>query len=72
VYVIPLILLLVVALSFLASPILAVIIAIPCFLGFLAFVGLRRRADETVEAPATGDPPPERDDASGGIWGEKK
>jgi hypothetical protein len=70
-YVIPLLLVLVVALAMLASPLLAVGLAIPLFLGFLVYVGLNRRADEKVEPSASEATSPDEGHESGGIWGER-
>jgi cytosine/uracil/thiamine/allantoin permease len=70
-YVIPLVLVLVIALAMLASPLFAVGLAIPVFLGFLVYVGLNRRADERAEPSAADAPSPEEGHESGGIWGER-
>lgn len=55
------------------SPIFALIIAVPLFVVFLAYVGFSRRADETETgpsgAPASGEGGGEHQHA--GIWGEK-
>jgi len=57
-----------IALSILASPLLAALLAIPLFLAFLVYVGLSRRADE----PAAGEAStPRTGDSSGGVWGER-
>jgi Sec-independent protein secretion pathway component TatC len=58
------------------TPLFALIIAVPLFLLFLAYVGFSRRADEKVDVPERaggrasreGDSPP----ADGGIWGERR
>jgi uncharacterized membrane protein len=64
------------ALGVLASPIFALIIAVPAFLAFLAYVGTRRRADERQAEATAGDPADapqqERAPGRGGIWGERE
>jgi hypothetical protein len=74
-YAIPIVLLVVVALIATAwSPLFALIIAVPLFLVFLAYVGFRPRADEQVDTPRGGvahSTPSSESDASKGIWGEK-
>jgi len=72
-YVIPLILLVVIAVIAVAwTPIFAVIFAALAVLGFAAYIGLKPRADETEpvhpNAPATR---PSEEDVSHGVWGEK-
>ena len=73
-YAIPIVLLLIAALIATAwSPIFALIIAVPLFLAFLAYVGFKPRADEKVESPLGESPErTEGDDVAGGIWGEKR
>ena len=75
-YAIPIVLLIVVALIATAwSPIFALIIAVPLFVVFLAYVGFRPRADEKIESPlgeASSSPSSSESDASKGIWGEKR
>ena len=73
-YAIPIALLILAALIATAwSPIFALIIAVPLFIAFLAFVGFKPRADEKVESPLGESPSrSEGDDAAGGIWGEKR
>jgi hypothetical protein len=71
-YVIPLIVLIVLALIAVAwSPIFALIIAVPAFILFLAYAGMSRRADEEIEAPAGPAKTVESDDPKG-IWGEPR
>lgn len=53
------------------SPILALIVAVPAFLLFLAYVGMRSRADENLEPP-TGTAGKYEDDTPKGIWGEPR
>jgi hypothetical protein len=70
-YVIPIILLILAALIATAwSPIFALIIAVPLFFAFLAYVGFRPRADEKVESPL-GEASSSSEGDSKGIWGEK-
>jgi hypothetical protein len=77
-YVVPIVVLglVVLAVGILASPIFALVIAVPAFLAFLAFVGTRRRADERQSEATAGDPAdaPEQERAPGrgGIWGERE
>ena len=73
-YVVPLVALaLVIVVGSFWSPIFALLIAVPLFALFLAYVGFSRRADEKASgasgSPATGDP--EHHEPHGGIWGEK-
>jgi len=72
-YVVPIVVLaLVIALGSFWSPIFALIIAVPLFALFLAYVGLSRRSDQKAdlarEAPGRGE---ETHEPHGGIWGEK-
>jgi hypothetical protein len=72
-YVIPLILLLVLAVIAVAwTPIFAMIFAAVAILGFFAYIGMKPRADETE--PVHPDAPPTRpseEDITHGVWGEK-
>jgi hypothetical protein len=79
VYVIPLVVLaVVIAIGTAWSPIFALIIAVPAFVLFLAYVGLSRRSDE--EPAPSAAPAGTRDAAeetegtqtSGGLWGERR
>ena len=71
-YVIPLAVIVVLALIAVAwSPIFAVIVAVPAFLAFLAYVGMSRRADEKIEVPAT-EPRTVESDTPKGAWGEPR
>lgn len=71
-YAIPLIVIVVLALIATAwSPILALIVAVPAFVLFLAYVGVRRRADERIEPP-TGSAGKYESDTPKGIWGEPR
>jgi hypothetical protein len=77
-YVIPLVVLglVVLAAGVWAPPIFAVLIALPAILVFLAYVGSRRRADESGAEAVAGEPAdaPQRERAPerGGIWGERE
>jgi hypothetical protein len=53
------------------SPVFALIVAVPVFVLFLAYVGLSRRADEKVTGPAGAPASGEGEAQHGGIWGEK-
>lgn len=76
-YVIPIIVLgLVIAAGAVWSPVFALIVAVPLFMIFLAYVGFSRRADQEV-SPSRGEPvsgegvgSDARDDR--GAWGEKR
>jgi hypothetical protein len=71
-YVVPiavLVLLAVVAVAW--SPLFAAIVAVPLFVVFLAYVGLRPRADETMEPP-TGSARRHEDETPKGLWGEPR
>jgi hypothetical protein len=72
VYVIPLAVVIVLALIAVAwSPIFALIIAVPAFALFLAYVGMSRRADEKIESPV-GPPRTVESDEPKGMWGEPR
>jgi hypothetical protein len=71
VYVIPIIALaFVIVIATAWSPIFALVIAVPLFAIFLAYVGFSRRADQ-ARPPAGGEPASGEGD-SGGVWGEKR
>jgi hypothetical protein len=71
-YAIPIVVLLVLALAAVAwSPLFALIVAVPLFLVFLAYVGLRPRADEGIETPAA-RPARRGEDIPKGAWGEPR
>jgi hypothetical protein len=53
------------------SPIFALIVAVPAFVLFLAYVGMRPRADERIEPP-TGSAGRYEDDTPRGVWGEPR
>lgn len=78
-YVIPIVaLVLVIAIGAAWSPIFALIIAVPAFALFLAYVGMSRRADERPAPPAatqaTREAAGETEGSakSEGIWGERR
>lgn len=73
-YLIPIVLLVVLALIAVAwSPIFALVIFAIGFVGFLAFVAMRPRADEKLSPPERPGPQPHHeDDAPTGIWGERR
>jgi len=72
VYAVPIVVLaVVIAIGAVWTPVFAFIIAIPLFLLFLAYVGFSRRADQKMSTPA-GKSASGEEEASGGIWGEKK
>jgi hypothetical protein len=71
-YAIPILVLIVIAVIAVAwSPIFALIIAVPLFLAFLAYAGLRPRADEKLESP-TGTADRYEDGQRKGMWGEPR
>ena len=70
-YAIPLVLLILLAIVAVAwSPVFAAALAALLFVGFLAYVGLRPRAEE-IEPP-TGSAGDYEDDTSEGAWGEQR
>ena len=78
-YVIPIVVLaLIVLIATAWSPIFALIIAVPAFVLFLAYVGMSRRADERPAPPtateATREAAGETEGSARteGIWGEKR
>jgi hypothetical protein len=74
VYLIPLAILLLVALVGVAtSPIFALIVAVPLFGAFLAYVAFAPRADEGTQEPAVPGQPaqPKSESRTEGVWGEK-
>jgi hypothetical protein len=71
-YLIPLIVLILIGIVAVAwTPIFAVIIAVPAFIAFLLYVGMRPRADEKVKPPA-GRPRTVESDVRKGAWGEPR
>jgi hypothetical protein len=72
VYVIPLIVVVLLALIAVAwTPVFALIIAVPAFLAFLVYVGMQRRADGTIDAPSA-EPRTVESDVPKGAWGEPR
>jgi hypothetical protein len=76
VYVVPLIALaLVIMIATVWSPVFALVIAVPAFVLFLAYVGISRRADQKAPpasgAPVSGEGEGAPAGGTGGIWGEK-
>lgn len=73
-YVIPLILIIVLALIAVAwSPIFALIFFVIGFVAFLAYAGLSRRADEKLAPPQRpGRQPHHENDVHTGVWGERR
>jgi hypothetical protein len=71
-YLIPIVIVVVLALIAVAwSPLFALVVAVPAFLVFLAYVGTRPRADERLRSP-TGSAGKYEDDAPRGAWGERR
>jgi len=71
-YLIPLIAIVVLALLAVAwSPLFALVIAAVLFVVFLAYIGLRPRADEEIEPP-TGSAGKYEDETPRGAWGEPR
>jgi hypothetical protein len=71
-YVIPFVLVLLLAIVAVAwSPVFAIVIAAIAFVAFLAYVGLRPRADEKI-TPPTGSAEKYEDDTPKGAWGEPR
>lgn len=73
-YAIPLVLLIVLALIAVAwSPLFALIVFVPAFIAFLAYVGMSRRADQKVAPPQAAATGPSHEDGSDtGLWGERR
>lgn len=73
-YAIPVFALIVLALIAVAwSPLFALVLFVPAFIAFLAYVGMTRRADQKIAPPqaaATG--PSHEDDTDTGLWGERR
>ncbi|MDX6601214.1 MAG: hypothetical protein QOF13_416 [Solirubrobacterales bacterium] len=71
-YAIPLAVIVLLALIAVAwSPLLALAIAVPAFVIFLVYVGMKPRADEKIEPP-TGTAGKYEDDTPKGVWGEPR
>jgi hypothetical protein len=72
-YVIPLVLIVILALIAVAwSPIFALIFFAIGFVAFLAFVAMRPRADEQLAPPEQPGRQPHHEDERTGIWGERR
>ena len=73
-YVIPLVLIVLLALVAVAwSPIFALIFFVVGFVAFLAYAGLSRRADEQLAPPEQpGQQPQHENETPTGIWGERR
>jgi hypothetical protein len=71
-YTIPIVLIVLLALVAVAwSPIFALVIAVPAFIAFLVFVGMRPRADEKLGTP-TESAHKYEDNQPRGAWGEPR
>jgi hypothetical protein len=71
-YVVPIaVLALVIVVGTAWSPIFALIIAVPLFALFLAYVGFSRRADQKAAGPSGAPASGEGEHERGGVWGEK-
>lgn len=71
-YVVPLVVLVCLAVIAAAwSPLFALAIAVPLFVLFLVYVGMRPRADEKIEPP-TGSAEVHEDETPTGAWGERR
>jgi hypothetical protein len=73
-YWIPLALVILIALVAVAwSPIFAIVFFVIAFIGFLAYAGLSRRADEKLAPPEQpGRQPQHEAQGDTGMWGERK
>jgi hypothetical protein len=73
-YAIPIVLIVLLALVAVAwSPIFALIFFVIAFVGFLAYTGMSRRADEKLAPPEQpGRRPRHENEASTGAWGERR
>jgi hypothetical protein len=73
-YLIPIALIIILALIAVAwSPIFALIIFAIGFVAFLAYVGMKPRADEKLAPPERPGPQPHHEDETPtGIWGERR
>jgi hypothetical protein len=72
-YVIPLIVFVLLGILAVAwTPIFAVVFFVIFLIGFLAYVGVSRRADEKIASPQPGQAAATPDDESTGIWGERR
>jgi hypothetical protein len=73
-YVIPIVLLVLLAVIAVAwTPIFAVILFVIALIGFFAYVGMSRRADEKIAPPQQpGQATATADDQGTGMWGERR
>jgi hypothetical protein len=73
-YAIPIVAIVVLALIAVAwSPLFALIIFVPVFIAFLAYVGMSRRADQKITPPqAAAAGSGHEDDTDTGLWGERR
>jgi hypothetical protein len=73
-YVIPIVVIVVLALIAVAwSPLFALIIFVPAFVAFLAYVGMTRRADQEIVPPQAPNRGPSHEDGTDtGLWGERR
>lgn len=73
-YLIPIALIILIALIAVAwSPIFALIFFVIAFVGFLAYVGMSRRADEKLaQAEQPGRQPQHENETPTGMWGERR
>jgi len=73
-YVIPIAVFIILALIAVAwSPIFALIIFVPAFIAFLAYVGMSRRADQKITPPQAPNVGPSHEDGTDtGLWGERR
>lgn len=73
-YAIPILALIVLALIAVAwSPLFALVLFVPAFIAFLAYVGMTRRADQEISPPQASTPgPSHEDDQNTGLWGERR
>jgi hypothetical protein len=71
-YAIPLVVLACLAVIAVAwSPVFALLIAVPLFVLFLIYVGMKPRADQRIEPP-TGSAHEHEDETPTGAWGERR
>jgi hypothetical protein len=73
-YAIPIVALITLALIAVAwSPMFALILFVPAFIAFLAYVGMTRRADQEITPPQASTPGASHEDGTDtGLWGERR
>jgi hypothetical protein len=55
------------------SPLFALVVFVPAFIAFLAYVGMTRRADQKIAPPqASATGPSHEDGPDTGLWGERR